>query len=142
MQHGRLNVRSSRRSVSNNKRWLSDMNRVKGSPAIIYSSTRCDSDPHEPMVCPEVQRQQRLDLQRQQRQSQHLSYPAKRDCGVSQRAKRPRITRIFLIYLNIWQIVWKFGGKMLIFAPSKLNRGRRWTPQASYFYAPNIKQTI
>ena len=31
---------------------------------------------------------------------------------------------------------------MLIFAPSKLNRGRRWTPQASYFYAPNNKQTI
>ena len=46
------------------------MNKVKGSPAIMYSSIRCDSDPHEPMVCPEVQRQQRLDLQRQQRQSQ------------------------------------------------------------------------
>ena len=44
------------------------MNKVKGSPAIIYSSTKCDSDPHEPMVCTEVQRQQRLDLQRQQRQ--------------------------------------------------------------------------
>ena len=42
----------------------------QGSPAIIYSSTKCDSDPHEPLVCPEVQRQQRLDLQRQQRQSQ------------------------------------------------------------------------
>ena len=68
MRAGRLNVRSSRRSVSNDKRWLSDMNRVKGSPAIIYSSIRCDSDQHEPMVCPEVQREQRLDLQRQQRQ--------------------------------------------------------------------------
>ena len=46
------------------------MNKVKGSPAIIHSSTKCDSDPHEPMVRREVQRQQRLDLQRQQRQSQ------------------------------------------------------------------------
>ena len=63
------------------------MNKVKGSPAIIHSSVRCESDQHEPMVRPEVQRQQRLDLQRQQRQSQHLSYPVKRDCGVSQRAK-------------------------------------------------------
>ena len=78
------------------------MNRVKGSPAIMYSSVRCDSDQHEPLVGAEVQRQQRLDLQRQQRQSQHLSYPAKRDCGVSQRAKRPRITRILLIYLNFF----------------------------------------
>ena len=70
MRVGRLNVRSSRRSVSNDKRWLSDTNKVKGSLAIIYSSTRCDSDQHEPMVRPEVQRQQRVDLQRQQRQSQ------------------------------------------------------------------------
>ena len=70
MRAGRLNVRSSRRSVSNDKRWLSDMNKVKGSPAIMYSSVKCDSDQHEPMVRPEVQRQQRLDLQRQQRQSQ------------------------------------------------------------------------
>ena len=46
------------------------MNKVKGSPAIMYSSVRCDSDQHEPMVRREVQRQQRLDLQRQQRQSQ------------------------------------------------------------------------
>jgi hypothetical protein len=46
------------------------MDKVKGSPAIMYSSTRCDSDPHEPLVRPEVQHQQRLDLQRQQRQSQ------------------------------------------------------------------------
>ena len=46
------------------------MNKVKGSPAIIYSSTKCDSDPHEPLVVAEVQREQRLDLQRQQRQSQ------------------------------------------------------------------------
>ena len=36
----------------------------------MYSSVRCDSDQHEPMVCPEVQREQRVDLQRQQRQSQ------------------------------------------------------------------------
>ena len=70
MRHGRLNVRSSRRSISNDKRRLSDMDKVKGSPAIMYSSTRCDSDPHEPLVGREVQRQQRLDLQRQQRQSQ------------------------------------------------------------------------
>lgn len=70
MRAGRLNVRSSRRSVSNDKRWLSDTNRVKGSPAIIYSSTRCDSDQHEPLVQPEVQRQQRVDLQRDERQSQ------------------------------------------------------------------------
>ena len=56
--------------VSNDKRQLSDMNKVKGSQAIIYSSIRCDSDQHEPLVRPEVQRQQRLDLQRQQRQSQ------------------------------------------------------------------------
>lgn len=70
MRYGRLNVRSSRRSVSNDERWLSDTNRVKGSSVIIYSSTRCDSDQHEPMVGAEVQRQQRLDLQRQQRQSQ------------------------------------------------------------------------
>ena len=70
MPQGRLNVRSSRRSFSNDKRWLSDMNKVKGSPAIINSSIRCDSDQHEPMVRREVQRQQRLDLQRQQRQSQ------------------------------------------------------------------------
>ena len=46
------------------------MNKVKGSPAIIYSSTKCDSDPHEPLVRPEVQRQQRMEFQRQQRQSQ------------------------------------------------------------------------
>jgi hypothetical protein len=57
-------------SVSNDKRRLSDTNKVKGSPAIMYSSIRCDSDQHEPLVRPEVQRQQRLDLQRQQRQSQ------------------------------------------------------------------------
>lgn len=44
------------------------MNKVKGSPAIIHSSVRCDSDQHEPMVRREVQRQQRLDLQRLQRQ--------------------------------------------------------------------------
>ena len=68
MRAGRLNVRSSRRSVSNGKKRLSDMDKVKGSPAIINSSIRCDSDPHEPMVRREVQRQQRLDLQRQQRQ--------------------------------------------------------------------------
>ncbi len=37
MRHGRLNVRSSRRSVSNDKRWLPDMDKVKGSPAIIHS---------------------------------------------------------------------------------------------------------
>ena len=85
MRRGRLNVRSSRRSVSNDKRWLSDMNKVKGSPAIMYSSIRCDSDPHEPLVGREVQRQQRLDLQRQQRQSQqqqrqqHESLPGGRD---------------------------------------------------------------
>lgn len=85
MRHGRLNVRSSRRSVSNGKKRLSDMDKVKGSPAIIYSSTKCDSDPHEPLVGREVQRQQRLDLQRQQRQSQqqqrqqHESLPGGRD---------------------------------------------------------------
>ena len=33
------------------------MNKVKGSLAIIYSSTKCDSDPHEPLVGREVQRQ-------------------------------------------------------------------------------------
>lgn len=37
MRHGRLNVRSSRRSAQTGKRLLSDMNKVKGSPAIIYS---------------------------------------------------------------------------------------------------------
>ena len=61
------------------------MNRVKGSPAIMYSSVRCDSDQHEPLVRPEVQRQQRLDLQRQQRQleqqqrEQHESLSGGRD---------------------------------------------------------------
>lgn len=61
------------------------MNRVKGSPAIIYSSIRCDSDPHEPLVGAEVQREQRLDLQRQQRQleqqqrEQHESLSGGRD---------------------------------------------------------------
>ena len=85
MRHGRLNVRSSRRSVSNGKKRLSDMDKVKGSPAIIYSSTRCDSDQHEPLVRPEVQRQQRVEFQRQQRQSQqqqrqqHESLPGGRD---------------------------------------------------------------
>ena len=37
MRHGRLNVRSSRRSAQTGKRLLPDLNKVKGSPAIIYS---------------------------------------------------------------------------------------------------------
>ena len=37
MQLGRLNVRISRQSVINDKRLLADTNKVKGSPAIIYS---------------------------------------------------------------------------------------------------------
>ena len=61
------------------------MDKVKGSPAIMYSSIRCDSDQHEPLVRPEVQRQQRVEFQRQQRQleqqqrQQHKSLPGGRD---------------------------------------------------------------
>ena len=36
----------------------------------MYSSIRCDSDQHEPLVRPEVQCEQRVEFQRQQRQSQ------------------------------------------------------------------------
>lgn len=81
MPQGRLNVRSSHRSVSNDKRWLSDMNKVKGSPAIMYSSIRCDSDQHEPVVRPEVQRQQRVEFQRQQRQSQQQQRQQRESCA-------------------------------------------------------------
>jgi hypothetical protein len=59
------------------------MGKVKGNTAIIYSRTtrnRAAHQPqfggygiptlHEPLVCSEVQRQQRLEFQRQQRQPQ------------------------------------------------------------------------
>ena len=51
----------------------------------MYSSIRCDSDQHEPLVRSEVQRQQRVEFQRQQRQpqqqqrQQHESLPGGRD---------------------------------------------------------------
>ena len=81
MRAGRLNVRNSRRSANNDKRWLSDMNRVKGSPAIIYSSIRCDSDQHEPLVRSEVQRQQRVEFQRDERQSQQQQRQQRESCA-------------------------------------------------------------
>ncbi len=93
----RFGIRSVSRSAGRQEARVSVSNLVNGSPAIIHGSIRWILTQNEPLVRGEVQREQRVDLQRHQRHAQQQQRQQRESrAGRCELAKQDFMTQEFL----------------------------------------------